>query len=138
MIFVSLLSIWYQVSNRFFSAPRASTFVGSAAYVSPELLAGAVKTTSQRFIKILIPSVLIPNDEHSSDVWALGCIIYFLLVGKSPFMAMTEYLTFKKIEALDYSYPDGFDSEAQDIVNKILVNSASVMEIRLFNRLLPL
>jgi len=53
-------------------------------------------------------------------------------------MAMTEYLTFKKIEALDYSYPDGFDSEAQDIVNKILVNSASVMEIRLFNRLLPL
>ncbi|KIJ28536.1 hypothetical protein M422DRAFT_54556 [Sphaerobolus stellatus SS14] len=39
-------------------SPRASTFVGSAAYVSPELLVGAVKTTGQ-----------------SSDIWALGCAI---------------------------------------------------------------
>lgn len=61
------------------------------------------------------------DNDNSSDIWAIGCIIYFLLFGKSPFMALTEYLTFKKIEALDYSFPDAADPEAQDIVRKILV-----------------
>jgi 3-phosphoinositide dependent protein kinase-1 len=42
---------------------------------------------------------------------------------------MTEYLTFKKIEALDYSFPEGFDEQAQDIVKKILARGIFIKSI---------
>ena len=50
---------------------------------------------------------------RSSDLWALGCIIYQLLAGAVPFRAMNEYQTFKKIAALDYAIPDGFPPTAK-------------------------
>ncbi|KAF8586893.1 kinase-like protein [Ramaria rubella] len=92
------------ISQELDLSPRSSTFVGTAAYVSPELLSGPVKTTSR-----------------SSDIWAIGCIIYFLMVGQSPFLALTDYLSFRKIEALDYTFPENFDADAMDLVQRILV-----------------
>ena len=49
----------------------------------------------------------------SSDLWALGCIIYQLLSGAVPFRAVNEYQTFKTISALDYEIPVGFPSTAK-------------------------
>lgn len=58
------------------------SFCGTAQYVSPELL----------------------KDEPigpACDLWALGCIIYQLYYGKSPFYAENEYLIFDKILQYD-------------------------------------
>ncbi|KAK2557203.1 3-phosphoinositide-dependent protein kinase 1 [Acropora cervicornis] len=53
---------------------------------------------------------------HSSDLWALGCIIYQLLSGLPPFRASNEYQIFKKIIALDYDFPSGFPEVPKDLV----------------------
>ncbi|KAJ5174648.1 Serine/threonine-protein kinase PKH2 [Penicillium canariense] len=81
---------------------RASSFVGTAEYVSPELLTEK-------------------NACKASDLWAFGCIIYQLLAGRPPFKAGNEYQTFQKIVALDYEFPIGFPAVARDLVERLLV-----------------
>ncbi|KAF9648600.1 kinase-like protein [Thelephora ganbajun] len=82
----------------------AKTFVGTAQYVAPELL---------------------ENNEtsRSSDLWALGCILYQMIAGRFAFHGLSEYLTWQKVKALDYTFPDGFDEQAKDLVQKLLVKS---------------
>uniref|UniRef100_A0A6I8ND89 3-phosphoinositide-dependent protein kinase 1 n=1 Tax=Ornithorhynchus anatinus TaxID=9258 RepID=A0A6I8ND89_ORNAN len=81
---------------------RANSFVGTAQYVSPELL------TEKSACK-------------SSDLWALGCIIYQLVAGLPPFRAGNEYLIFQKIIKLEYDFPEKFFPKAKDLVEKLLV-----------------
>lgn len=81
---------------------RATSFVGTAEYVSPELLTDK-------------------NACKASDLWAFGCIIYQLLSGRPPFKAANEYLTFQKIVGLDYEFPPGFPPAARDLVERLLV-----------------
>lgn len=81
---------------------RANSFVGTAEYVSPELLTDK-------------------NACRASDLWAFGCIIFQLLAGRPPFKAANEYLTFQKIVALDYEFPAGFPPVARDLVERLLV-----------------
>ncbi|KAG9342922.1 hypothetical protein JZ751_015138 [Albula glossodonta] len=80
---------------------RANSFVGTAEYVSPELL------TERSACK-------------SSDLWALGCIIYQLVAGLSPFRAANEYLIFQKIIKLEYEFPEKFFPKAKDLVQQLL------------------
>lgn len=80
---------------------RANSFVGTAEYVSPELLQDKVA-------------------YKSSDLWALGCIIYQLLAGRPPFHAPNEYLCFQKITKLDYKIPEGFPDHARHLVTQLL------------------
>ena len=81
---------------------RAASFVGTAEYVSPELLTHK-------------------NACKASDLWAFGCIVYQLLAGRPPFKAATEYLTFQKIVNLEYDFPPGFPPAARDLVERCLV-----------------
>ena len=81
---------------------RANSFVGTAEYVSPELLTDK-------------------NACKASDLWAFGCIVYQLLAGRPPFKAGNEYLTFQKIIALSYEFPRGFPEVAKDLVERLLV-----------------
>uniref|UniRef100_A0A8C9S4F2 3-phosphoinositide-dependent protein kinase 1 n=1 Tax=Scleropages formosus TaxID=113540 RepID=A0A8C9S4F2_SCLFO len=80
---------------------RANSFVGTAQYVSPELL------TEKSACK-------------SSDLWALGCIIYQLVAGLPPFRAGNEYLIFQKIIKLEYEFPEKFFPKAKDLVEQLL------------------
>ncbi|KAJ3567481.1 hypothetical protein NPX13_g6753 [Xylaria arbuscula] len=81
---------------------RAASFVGTAEYVSPELLTNK-------------------NACKASDLWAFGCIIYQMLAGRPPFKGGSEYLTFQKIVNLDYEFPPGFPPAARDLVERLLV-----------------
>lgn len=81
---------------------RKISFVGTAQYVSPELLHNRV-------------------DTRASDLWALGCIIYQMISGLPPFRAPGDFLTFQKIFKMDYEFPEGFPAEAKDLVEKLLV-----------------
>lgn len=81
---------------------RANSFVGTAEYVSPELL-------ESKYC------------GKPGDIWAFGCIIYQMIAGKPPFKAPNEYLTFQKITKLQYAFSAGFPTIIRDLIKKILV-----------------
>lgn len=60
----------------------------------------------------------------SSDLWALGCIVYQMIAGRFAFHGLSEYLTWQKIKQIDYTFPDGFDEQAKDLVQKLLVSAS--------------
>jgi serine/threonine protein kinase len=62
---------------------------------------------------------------HSSDLWALGCVLYQMIAGRFAFQGLSEYLTWQKIKQLEYSFPEGFDEQAKDIVRRLLVRRVS-------------
>lgn len=80
---------------------RNPSFVGTAEYVSPEVLLDA-------------PA------GFGADFWALGCILYHMLEGRPPFQAASEYLCFEKVLRRDCVMPDHFSPEAKDIINHLL------------------
>ena len=77
------------------------SFVGSADYVSPEVL----KETEV---------------GPASDLWSFGCIVYAMLVGRPPFHAESDYAIFQKIEKLEYEIPEFLPEEAKDLITRIL------------------
>ncbi|XP_011628962.1 3-phosphoinositide-dependent protein kinase 2 isoform X1 [Amborella trichopoda] len=83
------------------SNEKACTFVGTAAYVPPEVLNSAPATIG-------------------NDLWALGCTLYQMLSGNSPFQDGSEWLIFQRIISRDFQFPDYFSAEARDIIDKLL------------------
>ena len=64
------------------------------------------------------------NEKYScfeSDLWAAGGICYFMLSGLPPFYSDGEYLTFRKVEKLDFSYPEGFHEIGKELISSLLV-----------------
>ncbi|GMT06305.1 hypothetical protein PENTCL1PPCAC_28479, partial [Pristionchus entomophagus] len=81
---------------------RRATFVGTAQYVSPEML----------------------RDDPvgiECDYWALGALMYQMMSGQPPFRAVNDYHLLKKIQLLDFSFPPGFPPIGLDLVQKLLV-----------------
>lgn len=85
----------------FESRKRTNSFVGTAHYVSPEILKGEQLT-------------------KAADLWAVGCIIYQMISGLPPFRAGSEYLIFQKILERDLNFPEGFNKLAKDLVQRLI------------------
>ncbi|OAY38930.1 3-phosphoinositide-dependent protein kinase 2 isoform X2 [Manihot esculenta] len=83
------------------SDDKACTFVGTAAYVPPEVLNSSPAT-------------------FGNDLWALGCTLYQMLSGTSPFKDASEWLIFQRIIARDIRFPNYFSEEARDIIDRLL------------------
>lgn len=87
------------------SAPsqrKRRSFVGTAQYVSPEILKGKDST-------------------KASDIWSFGCILYQMIAGFPPFQGPNDYLIFQKITKLELTFPNDFDHIAADLIVKLLV-----------------
>ncbi|XP_028094117.1 3-phosphoinositide-dependent protein kinase 1-like isoform X3 [Camellia sinensis] len=84
------------------SDDKACTFVGTTAYVPPEVLNSSPAT-------------------FGNDLWALGCTVYQMLSGTSPFKDASEWLIFQRIIARDIRYPNYFSEEARDLIDQLLV-----------------
>jgi serine/threonine protein kinase len=84
---------------------RTSSFVGTAEYVSPELL--TEKQVSE-----------------SSDWWSFGCLLFQMLCGRPPFKGASEYQTFQKIMKREFEYPSGLSADAVSLLDGILVLDA--------------
>lgn len=94
------------------SERRAASMVGTAEYVSPEVLENKEVT-------------------RASDLWALGCVIYQMIAGRTPFKGASEYVTFQNIlggtyEPLDIEQREANSSAAslgeaaRDLVSRLL------------------
>ena len=83
---------------------RGMTFVGTAEYVSPEVLGD----TPAGF---------------GADIWALGIMIYQMYYGKTPFKDKTNYLIFRNIENTKIEFPpnQNISEQAKDLIKKILI-----------------
>lgn len=80
---------------------RCGSFCGSPFYIAPEMLA-----SSQYGI--------------SADIWAIGVLIYELLVGSPPFTGRSANEVYRKILFSQADIPGGLHSDAKDLVNKLL------------------
>lgn len=90
------------LSKKYDLLTKSKSFVGTAEYVSPELL----------------------NDsyvDYRCDIWAFGCILFQMIAGKPPFKATNEYLTFQKVMKVQYAFTAGFPTVIRDLVKRILI-----------------
>lgn len=83
------------------SPDRRNSFVGTAQYVSPEMLKNR-------------------EASNKSDLWALGVILYQMVTNIMPFNAPNEYLIYQKIQNLDYKFTEDFDLNAKDLVTSLI------------------
>jgi 3-phosphoinositide dependent protein kinase-1 len=81
---------------------RSNSFLGTAEYISPELLIEKVC-------------------YKASDLWALGCVVYQMIAGRPPFRGVTEYQTFQKVQKGEIVWPQNFPEIAKDFISKLLV-----------------
>lgn len=90
-----------QVSKK---KPRRTSICGTPNYVAPE--------------------VLNQIDGHSfeADIWALGVIVYTLLVGRAPFETRTLSDTYRKIQNGNYCFPKhvSLSKASKKFVNDLL------------------
>ena len=77
----------------------------------------------------IAPEVLNGKDGHSFevDIWALGVIIYILLVGRAPFETRDLSETYKKIERGSYGFPRyvRISESGKDLISKCLQTDPS-------------
>ena len=58
---------------------------------------------------IMAPEIIRHKSEghyYPADMWSFGCIFYQMLVGVSPFLSDTIDNTYKRIENIDFKFPD--------------------------------
>ena len=81
---------------------RRGTLVGTLNYMAPEML----------------------DEWHatlSTDLWALGCIIFKMATGRVPFPGVDQFRVFPKIRNREIEWPKvPMDPEIEDLVNKLL------------------
>ncbi|CCF50183.1 hypothetical protein NDA10_007735 [Ustilago hordei] len=82
---------------------RAASFVGTAEYVSPELLVEKAQPAGK-----------------PADWWAFGCVLFQMIAGRPPFKGVNEYQTLQRVKNRDFTFPEGFPEDAQDLIDRVL------------------
>lgn len=69
-----------------------------------------------------LPPEMIESSDHDFrvDIWSLGILCYEFLTGKPPFEEQDRNLTYKRISKVDLKFPHDFDSDAKDLIEKLL------------------
>ena len=84
---------------------RLKTKVGTAYYVSPEILNG--------------------NYTHLCDIWSAGVILYILLSGDPPFNGPNDNAIYTKIAEMKFKFPENkwknISNEAKDLICHMIV-----------------
>lgn len=72
-----------------------------------------------------LPPEMIESNEHdyTVDIWSLGILCYEFLVGKPPFEEIDKNSTYKRIAKVDLKIPSFVNSEATDLILKLLQKS---------------
>jgi len=89
-----------------FDGERKRTICGTPNYIAPEVLDGKV------------------GHSYEVDVWAIGVIIYTLVVGKPPFETSDVKTTYRRIRMNAYTFPETvpISEPAKSLISRILVS----------------
>jgi polo-like kinase 1 len=71
-----------------FDGERKRTICGTPNYIAPEILDNK------------------NGYSYEVDIWAVGVIVYTLIIGKPPFETTDVKTTYKRIRACAYSFPE--------------------------------
>ncbi|XP_046372425.2 serine/threonine-protein kinase PLK1-like isoform X2 [Haliotis rufescens] len=84
-----------------FAGEKKMTVCGTPNYIAPEVL---------------------QKKGHSfeADIWAVGCIMYALLVGRPPFETSTLKETYLRITENSYTLPNSLSNSAKNLIRKCL------------------
>lgn len=80
---------------------RKKTLCGTPNYIAPEML-------NKR------------GHSFEVDIWAIGCILFTLLVGKPPFETQSLKETYAKIKKNEYHTPSRVSPPAKELIAKLL------------------
>ncbi|MFN3813155.1 MAG: serine/threonine protein kinase [Aquificaceae bacterium] len=69
---------------------------GTLGYIAPEVFHGEI--------------------HRSSDIFSLGCVLYFMLTGKDPFDDADKKEKLRRNKLAEYSMPSGISHETQEII----------------------
>ena len=101
---------------------NSSDFVGTAGYVSPEMIRGNSNNNNGDTTTKCTEDI---SNFPAMDLWSFGCIIYHMIVGKSPFHALGEHSPIQNM--LDYTngkkqliFPSFIDTAAKDLISSLL------------------
>ena len=88
-----------------FEGERKRKICGTPNYIAPEMLNGKTGYT------------------YKVDIWALGVIIYTLIIGKPPFESIDKKTIYKRIKMNDYYFPKSIkiSEAAKNLISQILV-----------------
>jgi len=96
--------------SKLLGAEKTKTMIGSPGYIAPEVLEGK---------------------EYGAevDMWAVGVILYILLVGYPPFYSENQVVLFRQIINVQYDFNDkGWEDvsdSAKDLIRKLLVKDGA-------------
>jgi serine/threonine protein kinase len=83
------------------SISSASTLCGTPNYIAPEVLRKQ-------------------GHSYEADIWALGCMMFAMLVGTPPFETKSLGRTYAKIAANEYEIPERLSSAAKSFITMLL------------------
>merc|ERR1719242_1955808 len=83
------------------SLSSASTLCGTPNYIAPEVLKKQ-------------------GHSYEADIWALGCMMFAMLVGTPPFETKSLSRTYAKIAANEYEIPSRLSQPAHDLISNML------------------
>lgn len=74
-------------------------------------------------LQYLAPEVLQPGSyDKSVDIWSVGCILFFMLYGRTPFLATSDEAIVARAAEVEFQFPDDiFVSDgAKDLISRLL------------------
>lgn len=83
------------------SLSSVSTLCGTPNYIAPEVLKKQ-------------------GHSYEADIWALGCMMFAMLVGTPPFETKSLGRTYAKIAANEYDIPERLSPSAQSFISMLL------------------
>ena len=87
-----------------YDGERKKTICGTPNYIAPEVISSL-------------------GHSFEVDIWAIGIIIYTLLIGKPPFETRDVKITYDKIKKAEFYFPQNskISNSAKNLIKKILV-----------------